>query len=324
MIVVWRVTQRCNLSCPFCSYDRTLRTPRHDVELATVLAFGAVLSAYQKSAHDDVLVSWIGGEPFLWRHLPEASVRLREDYGLRLSSTTNGTTLASEATKQLIIDHFAELTVSLDAPGVAHDALRGWSGGFAALARTIPELVRAKRIRGRGPLLRINTVLMRDNLAGFADLCLTVADWGVNEITFNQLGGRDRPEFFPDHRLREEDVAELMEFFPSLRAKLALRGVRLNGGRGYLERMRASAAGKTLVVEDCRPGQRFLFVDERGLAAPCNHTSHQIGVPLHELGTVEALQALPDRLAVARAACRPGACEDCPSTQVWEKFSPPL
>ena len=34
MIVVWRVTSRCNLSCPFCSFDRTRGGGRQEAELA--------------------------------------------------------------------------------------------------------------------------------------------------------------------------------------------------------------------------------------------------------------------------------------------------
>jgi len=320
MIVVWRVTQHCNLSCPFCSYDRTLKGPRTEAELEQVIAFAAVLAAYQRTTHDRVLVSWIGGEPFMWRSLREATVRLSKDFGLRVSATTNGTALGSEDVRQLILDHFTELTISIDAPGVVHDALRGWSGGFEMLRRVVPQLVREKRARGHGPLLRINTILMRDTLERFEELCLMLAEWGVNEITFNQLGGRDRPEFFPEHRLRSEDVTALGAILPALRETLAVRGVRLQGGSGYLERVRASAAGECLPVSDCGPGRRFLFVDERGFAAPCNYTAEETGVSLAELDSVEALCALPMRLAAARERCRPAACEDCHSTQVWEKF----
>ena len=321
MIVVWRITQRCNLSCPFCSYDRTRNLPRVEADLATVLSFGAVLAAYQRETDDRVLVSWIGGEPLFWRHWQEATRQLVREGGLRVSATTNGTTLGASDVRAFVIEHFAELTVSVDASGSQHDALRGWPGGFEALARTVPELAHMKRERGRGPLLRVNTVLMRDNLAGFEDLCRRVAEWGVQEISFNQLGGRDRPEFFPAHRLRPEDVAEFSERLPALRASLAKGGVRLMGGDGYLERMRASAAGETRAVHDCRPGMSFLFVDEQGRTAPCNYTTEQVGVPLDELGTTAAIQALPARLAAARRRCRPAACEDCHSTQVWEKFT---
>ena len=30
LVVVWRVTTRCNLACPFCAYDRRLDTARVD------------------------------------------------------------------------------------------------------------------------------------------------------------------------------------------------------------------------------------------------------------------------------------------------------
>lgn len=321
MIVVWRITQHCNLSCPFCSFDRTRDLPRVEADLPTVLNFGAVLAAYQHETDDRVLVSWIGGEPLLWRHWQEATRRLVGELGLRVSATTNGTALESGNVRAFVVDHFSELTISVDALGSRHDALRGWSGGFAALERTVPELARLKRERGAGPLLRINAVLMRDTLAGFAALCQRLAEWGVQEISFNQLGGRDRPEYFPSHRLRPEDVAEFTARLPELRATLAARGVRLVGGEGYLERMRASAAGEARAVPDCRPGQTFLFIDEQGRTAPCNYTAEQIGVPLSELGTTDAMQWLPARLAAARKRCRPVACEDCHSTQVWEKFA---
>ncbi len=321
MIVVWRVTSRCNLSCPFCSYDRTLGGARREAELAEVLTFAAVLAEHQRETGDRVLVSWIGGEPLLWRHFRPATVALTGELGLRVSATTNGTTLGADDVQDFVSEHLAELTISLDAAGSQHDALRGWPGGFAQLSRTVPKLARRKRERGTGPLLRINTVLMRENLAGFEDLCRCVADWGVNEISFNQLGGRDRPEFFPEHRLMPADVEGLAERLPSLRTSLAERGVTLKGGSGYVARMRASAAGLALPVAECRPGEQFVFVDEAGRAAPCNYTASEIGVPLGEMTDAGTWRSLPARLREARARCRPAACEDCHSTQVWEKFA---
>lgn len=217
-------------------------------------------------------------------------------------------------------DHLAEITISVDAPGPQHDALRGWPGGFDLLDVAITEIVRRKRALWRGPKVRINTVLMRQNIGAFEELCRHAARWGVDEITFNQLGGRDRPEFYPDHRLRPEDVSAFAEQLPVIRAQLARAGVTLVGGESYLNRMRASAAGEKRLVRDCHPGESFLFIDEDGRAAPCNFTASQIGVPLSEVGATDALQLLPARLAEARERCRPSACEDCHSTQVWAKF----
>lgn len=320
MIVVWRITQACNLSCPFCSYDRTRPGPRAEAELATVQAFGAVLAEFQRETGRRVLVSWLGGEPLRWRHFRAATVHLVEACGLAVSVTTNGTALQSPELRAFVGDHLAELTVSVDAVGPQHDALRGWPGGFAALVQAITALVRQRRERGRGPKLRINTVLMRATIGGYDALCRQAAEWGVDELTFNALGGRDRPEFFPEHGLRPADIADFAARLPSLRRELAAAGVNLVGGETYLARMHASAAGEARAVADCRPGEDFLFVDEAGRAGPCHFTAPQIGVPLTELGTVDALRALPAQLAAARARCRPAACEDCHSTQVWAKF----
>ena len=41
MIIVWRVTQRCNLSCPFCGFDRRLDRVRRDADVEAVARFGA-------------------------------------------------------------------------------------------------------------------------------------------------------------------------------------------------------------------------------------------------------------------------------------------
>ena len=71
MIIVWRVTQSCNLSCPFCGFDRRLDRVRRDADVETVTRFGAVLSEYQRATGDRVLVSWMGGEPLLWPPLRE-------------------------------------------------------------------------------------------------------------------------------------------------------------------------------------------------------------------------------------------------------------
>jgi hypothetical protein len=106
----------------------------------------------------------------------------------------------------------------------------------------VPALTAERDAAGTGLKVRANVVLMRDNIAGFATLCRTLAGWGVDEISFNQLGGRDRPEFYPAHRLRAEDVAQLVAEVPRLRAELGQTGTALVGGTAYLERFADTVA----------------------------------------------------------------------------------
>jgi MoaA/NifB/PqqE/SkfB family radical SAM enzyme len=320
VIVVWRVTERCNLACSFCAYDRRVERSRRDADPEAVLAFGSTLAAYQRATGDAVLVSWLGGEPLLWTPLEGLTTSFVRSLGLAVSVTTNGTALASSKVRAHVLDHYRELTVSVDGLGEAHDRVRGWRGGFALLRRVVP-LLAAARSPGRGPRLRVNVVLMRDNVEHFGALCLELATWGIDEITFNQLGGNDRPEFWAEHRLRPSDVRRLEELMPQLRENLAQFGVVLRGSERYVERIRASSTGRRLPVYDCGPGERFLFVSDRGLVSPCSFTDNSLGVSITDLVSADDVTSLPARFASERGRRAPLAvCGDCPSTQVFAKF----
>ena len=320
MIIVWRVTQQCNLSCPFCGYDRRIARPRRNADVDAILQFGAVLADYQRATGDSVLVSWMGGEPLLWSPLRELTAHFTRQLGLRISTTTNGTSLGSAVVRNHLLDHYTELTVSVDGIGAQHDDLRGWRGGFSHVRRAVPALVAERRARGHGPRLRVNVVLMRETVSGFETLCKELARWGIDEITFNQLGGQDRPEFLPAHRLLPRDVDWLSTNIPRIRDDLAQLGVRLSGGDDYLRRLVASANDQPIRVDECGPGERFLFIDELARVAPCSFTPDEYGVPLGEIDTWHTLARLPGRFAMMRAASRATACEDCHSTHVFEKF----
>jgi AdoMet-dependent heme synthase len=322
MIVVWRVTERCNLACKFCGYDRDLTRSRREANPAQVRRFGEVLSAYQRATGDPVLISWLGGEPLLWPPLTELTRAFRRGHALQLSTTTNGTVLGSPEVRAHLLEEYTELTISVDGIGRVHNELRGWPGGFASLERHITALAEAKRDAGAGPVLRVNVLLMRDTLSELETLCFRLAGWGIEEVTFNQLGGVDRPEFYPAHRLLAEQAAHLATDIPRLRQVLANLGLRLRGGQGYLRRIQATARGERLPVVDCHPGERFLFVTETGLAAPCSFTPAAYGVALEELTSASDLVNLPLRFSELRRGRPCSACEDCHSTQVFEKFSP--
>jgi MoaA/NifB/PqqE/SkfB family radical SAM enzyme len=169
--------------------------------------------------------------------------------------------------------------------------------------------------------LRANVVLMRQNLHAFPDLCDALADWGIDEITFNALGGRDRPEFYADHALQAADVTWLRTELPTLRLRLAAHGTRLAGEGGYLDRFAATASGQPIAVADCGPGREFLFIDEHGVIAPCDFTVAGYGVPTTSITTVDDLLALPARFAKRQREARAPACDDCRSTRVFAKFA---
>jgi len=321
MIVVWRVTTRCNLSCPFCAYDRRLPFPRKTADPSQINTFLKVLSEYQDKRQDPVLVSWIGGEPMLWPELP----RLTENatsLGLRISATTNGTTLQNESVRCHILDHYAELTVSLDAPDNRHGLLRSSPGLFDSLNNSVSAISREREATSRPLKLRVNTVLLRSTIGDFSGLARQVAQWGADELTYNILGGRDRPEYYPSHRPLPAQLEHFIGQLPALRADLLPRGLTIAGSSAYLDRLHSAASGFARPVKDCGHGERFLFIDEHGFVSPCSFTSDTVSMPISELRDDTDIAALADRFASARCKQRPGVCDDCPSTHVFDKFSP--
>jgi MoaA/NifB/PqqE/SkfB family radical SAM enzyme len=323
MIVVWRVTTHCNLACPFCAYDRRLPFARTHATPAAIRRFLGILADYQNVSGDPVLVSWLGGEPLLWPMLPELTCHATA-LGLRVSATTNGTTLGSSAVRRHLIDHYSELTISLDAPDASHDVLRSFPGLFEALRENVPELSLARHATARPLKLRVNTVLLRSTIARFPEIAREVASWGVDELTFNILGGRDRPEYFSAHRPHPEQLAGFSNQLSPLRRELAPRGLTIAGSPAYLDRLHSAATGKPRPVTDCGPAERFLFIDEHGSVSPCSFTSDELSVPLAEIHNSSDLMSLPVRFASTRTTRRPRVCDDCPSTQVFEKFAPSL
>ena len=321
LVVVWRITEHCDLGCHFCAYSRTRRRPRGMADRDQVLAFGALLSQYAAASSRDILVSWLGGEPLRWPPVFEISHIFKRNYHLRLGVTTNGAALNSPTVRQRLVEDFDELTISLDGLGAVHDQLRGAPGLFERLRVNIVHLSALRTRLGRGPRLRVNTILMRDNIQDFEDLCRTLAEWGIEELTFNALGGRDRPEFYPAHRLLPEHIEWFRAALPDIRARLAQCGLTILGSEQYLNRLTASARNYSLPITNCSPGQRFLFVDERGFVSPCSFTMHGYGLHLSEIGSPADLCQLPRLFAARQHAETLAPCLDCPSTQVFGKFS---
>jgi MoaA/NifB/PqqE/SkfB family radical SAM enzyme len=284
MIVLWRVTEHCNLACGFCAYDRRLPGGRQQTTASQIEHVTALLAEHRRSSGERLLLSWLGGEPLLWRPVFDVSRRLHREHGFDISATTNGTTLHRPSVVQAILETFCELTVSVDGLAGFHDSVRGSAGAWLRLRRAVSELAHARKRRAPALKLRANVVLMHDNVDDFAALCRELVGWGIDEITFNQLGGRDRPEFFAHHRLLPRDAHALRDLLPGLQAELATSGVRLCADQRYLQRLVASAEGTPLPGGDCRPGEQLLFIDEQGRVAPCSFTNDIYGLAVERIG----------------------------------------
>lgn len=324
LVVVCRVTTVCNLACGFCAYDRRLRFARTtlaDAQIERLIGLMANWSARPGTRHGTdtraPLLSWLGGEPLLWRDWARYSAKARA-HGLAVSATTNGSTLANDAVRAQVLEQLDELTISVDAVGARHDQMRGCAGLYVHTVEAMRTLADARARSGSALRLRANVVLMRSTLDDFDALAQQLANAGVDEISYNLLGGRDRPAFHALESVPPLAFDRWLRRLPSLRRQLAQLGVDLIGGPDYELRLRAASRQQLWPVADCAPGEQFLFVDEQGRIAPCAFTASEYGVAIDD---VDDLDRLASRFRRSQRAQCASACADCPSTQVFGKFS---
>lgn len=316
-VVVIEALTRCNLSCAFCAHDRRLPHARTALETAVLERFLHLLGRHAVHSGERLLVSWLGGEPFLSKAVLALTESAKAALPLHFSATTNGTRLNDAAIREHIRRHYDELTLSVDGLASFHDAMRGRAGVFATLKEGVCRLADvAPALR-----LRVNVVLMRRNVDTFPALCEELATWGIHEVTFNQLGGRDRPEFYPDNRLTPAQAEALPDTVAALQRRLHAAGVHLAYSQAYFDRILASSRNETLPIRDCQPGRSYLFVSAQGRVAPCAFTTQEYGVDLDTLLTADDVSQLHHRFSSAKQAAQASSCLDCPCTNVHGKFS---
>ncbi|MCM1165576.1 MAG: radical SAM protein [Lachnospiraceae bacterium] len=217
-VIVWRITRDCNMKCKFCPYSAEVGSVCADE--AEVERLCAVLGEYRRLTGEDILVRWTGGEPFLWGNIIPFSERLR-GYGIGAGAVTNGLPLNKKELRNGVVSCFSELAFGLDGFAECDDAVRQYFGHFDAASRNIKALADMRDERMSGLRLKVNTVLMRRNIARFEEFCEYLLWLGVDELVFGRLDCPDKP----DER-QEETFAKRL---PTLQKDFAERGFIIRG-----------------------------------------------------------------------------------------------
>ncbi len=319
-VIVWRITQDCNMKCLFCSYSTQVFRKRDNANEKDIIRFVEILGEYKKNSDKEILVSWIGGEPFLWKNIIPFSQRLKNEFGIKISTTTNGLLLSSKELQEGVVDSFSEIVFSLDGFKECHDRVRQYDGHFEKVTNNIIELSKRKKETGSNLIIKINTILMRENIDYFEEFCSMLVKIGVNEVTFNQLGGFDRPEFYPENRLMEEQVEKFFIDFPKIKEKFLKTGLKIYGGENYENRIKASTGNKKISVEECNPGSWFWFINENGYISPCSYTTYEYMLNINSIKNADEIDKVEEYFKEQREKKRSKWCDDCHCTQIYDKF----
>ena len=182
LLVIWEVTQACDLACAHC---RASAAPcRNPAELTTEEGFR--LLAEVRSFGEPLMI-FTGGDPLKRPDILELlseSVRL----GLRTTITPSATPLLNrEAIEAIQRVGVSRMAVSLDgADEIGHDGFRGVHGSFH---RTLNAL---KIARSLGLETQVNTTVTRRNLAQLEKIARLVAENGAKmwSVFFLVVTGR--------------------------------------------------------------------------------------------------------------------------------------
>jgi radical SAM protein with 4Fe4S-binding SPASM domain len=262
--VTFNITNRCNLSCPFC-YNG-LRD-RQEVAIDDVVRF---LRAGQKVFSKDASLIVLGGEPLL---VPERLFALIDRAGGLFSRppmiSTNGTRL-NDAMVARLAKARIEVQVSLDSADEAtHDRGRG-KGVYAKAVAGIRRLVDA------GVYTIMSMVIKKSTLSGMADFLALSDELKVDEARFiplRQVGAVSEScatsADLPDPLAGFEQLTAVLEAYPEYGRLLARDFFSIAAVQCRFSSSRVS----------CGIGRRVIFIDADGGIYPCpNHVTEAFRV----------------------------------------------
>jgi cyclic pyranopterin phosphate synthase len=209
------ITEKCSLRCTYCMPEQGLPAiARDDLLTATEIARLVEIGVRDLGVHD---VRFTGGEPLMRADLAEIIRRSSAVAGgASISMTTNGIGL-DHRIHELVEAGLTRINISLDTVDRDH---------FARLTRRdrLPAVfagIQAAKEAGLTPL-KINAVLMRDTLAGAADLLEWSLQNGVRLRFIEQMPLDADEQWARDNMV---DAAEL----------LSVLGTRFTVGRPHRE-----------------------------------------------------------------------------------------
>jgi MoaA/NifB/PqqE/SkfB family radical SAM enzyme len=251
-----QVSNRCNLTCGFCSFWERPADKQDEMELADFETISAKLAE-----GGAMIVSLEGGEPTLRRDIA-GIVRAFARYHHPILFT-NGVTMTERLARELWDAGLTEIGVSLDyAVPAQHDKHRGAPGTFEKALAAV-DVLRDTAPRGGRQVVMIS-VIMHDNVAQLDDLLKISKEKGVNhQMTLVSTGGdgrHDRAQHVPAPGIGRQ-LLELKAKHPHFITF-----------SGYLEAIDRFLGGD--VRTPCWAGERFLNIDHLGEVSPCIEKLH--------------------------------------------------
>lgn len=273
------LTNRCNLRCLSCWTWSEAKPEK--VSLPRDLVIDVIEQALNLSIRDFWLVG--GGEPMFDPELClEVQTRIKQA-GAAGFLVTNGTLFTPQIIEQLVGMAWDMVIVSLDGPSEQiNDRLRNRAGVFTHVLNALREFTNLKNEQKvQLPILRINTVISKDNIDELEGMFEVAAEVGVREVLFHGMnilspqGEQLKPT--------AEQIARLTSRIDALLAVARNLGIETN-----IEKYRS----KELIEATSEMDQLLVAPESQGvLSAPCfDPWERMVVLPDGRAGSCNAFQ----------------------------------
>lgn len=268
MLVIWEVTQACDLACVHCR--ASAQPERHPHELTTEQGFRLL---EEIRSFGEPLMVFTGGDPLKRPDLYEL-IRHSVKIGLRTNVTPSATPLLTEEA----IDGFKEagvtrMAISLDGHDAAsHDDFRGIPGTFD---RAMLALRHAQRI---GLDTQLQTTVTRRNMASLPKIAEIAAEVGTKMWSLFFLIVTGRAGEADDLNAEEYEKVFAFMYDLSKRASFGIKTTEAMHYRRYVAQRIKEEHGAHAETEGARQvafrtagvsdGKGFVFVSHTGEIFP--------------------------------------------------------
>ena len=214
-MIVWNITNRCNLRCQHCYIDAEDRINKEELTTEEAKEFITDLSEMKVPV---LLLS--GGEPIIRSDIFELS-NFARDKGMRTALSTNGTLINPEIAEKIKEAGIKYVGVSLDGMREIHDQFRCMPGAFDSALEGIRNCMKLDIKTGvRFTLNRFN----KDDLPKILEL---VEKEGIPRFCMYHLvySGRGKNIISTDTDLKEK--RETIEFLVEKTIELHQKGIQM-------------------------------------------------------------------------------------------------
>lgn len=271
-LVVWNMTNRCNLSCRHCYINAEDRRYRDELTNDEAQIFIRDLADMQVP-----VLLFSGGEPLLRQDIFELG-SMAAELGLRPVISSNGTLIDRSLARRIKEAGFQYVGISIDGAPATHDDFRNRPGAFAAALKGLRACLE------EGVKTGIRFTVNRYNQADLPEVLNIVEREGIPRFCMYHLVYAGRGERMADMDTSREEKRQILDWLSDRTVDLYRRGVEVEilttdnhaDGIYLLNRIRREEPERVDEIISllemhggCSAGTKFANVDPRGNVHPC-------------------------------------------------------